>query len=148
MRFLLMATLCSISMIGICLAPAQFMFPDNKADAQTEVVEQAIPLEEGSNSIDPYEPVEIIVINNTSLELFAGISGGTRVELPSQETIIVHFDATPINVFIYPASPGSTLKFNTNFEDNVVTVEVTQIEDVAPGYRAITIEPSGNAYIF
>lgn len=148
MRFSLMATLCSILMIGICLAPTQLMFSGNRADAQTEVIEQAIPPEEGSNSINPYESVEIIIVNNTSLDLFAGISGGTRVELPPQETINVHFDAPPISVFVYPISPGSTLKFNTNFEDNVVTVEVTQIEDVAPGYRAITIEPSGNAYIF
>jgi len=152
MRFsLLMATaMCGASLVSAYAIPAEWVSPYTSAMAQADVIAQANPTIENFGTIDPDEMVEIEVINKTSFDLFAAISGGTRIEIESLEATTFQFDATPISLFVYPTptTPGSTLQFETVIEDNIITVQILEVDDVAPGYRTITIEPSGNVYLF
>ncbi|MGE5656930.1 MAG: hypothetical protein ACM37W_09965 [Actinomycetota bacterium] len=92
--------------------------------------------------------VRLVVMNQTSVALFAGISGGTRVEVTPQGKSIFVFDSTPINVFVYPAQEPISLKFETSVRANIVTVQVSQINDYPPGDSAINIRPSGDIYVY
>jgi len=152
MRFsLLTATaLCGVSLVGAYAMPSEWVSPYISGTAQAEVIAQSNPLAENFGTVDPNEMVEIEVINKTSFDLFAAISGGARVEMEPLEATTFQFDATPVSLFVYPTptTPGSTLQFETVIEDNIITIQVLEIDDVAPGYRTITIEPSGNVYMF
>ncbi len=92
--------------------------------------------------------VRVVVLNNTSVTLFAGISGGSRVELPRGANTAFAFDSTPINVFIYPAGREISLKYNTTVQGNTVTVQVTQAGGDTPGDGAININRAGAVYIY
>lgn len=98
--------------------------------------------------INPNESVTMTIVNGTSFPLFAGISGGTRVELEQGDSTNFTFDATPINVFVYPAGQGASLKYSTTIRDNTITVQVTQVAGDTPGDGTINIRPSGSIYVF
>jgi hypothetical protein len=143
-----MSVLCSVSFLGICLGPIQVLIPDGSLRAQAEDLSQANLLKENEGTVNPSETVKVTIVNTTSLDLFAGISGGSRVELTPQGTTTLQFDATPINVFVYPTGPQATLQFATSVVNNVVTVQVTQIPGDTPGDGAININPLGEVDVY
>jgi hypothetical protein len=98
--------------------------------------------------VSPNRTIRIVVLNNTSAALFAGISGGSRVELPRGANTAFAFDSTPINIFIYPAVREISLKYNTTVRGNTVTVQVTQVGGDTPGDGSVNINRSGSVYVF
>lgn len=111
------------------------------------IVSQKVPV--GTvGRVSPEQVIRMVIQNNTSMALFAGISGGTRVELPRGASTAFAFDSTPINVFVYPDGQAISLKYNTSIQGNTVTVQVTQVGGETPGDGSVNINRSGAVYVF
>ncbi|HEY9615197.1 MAG TPA: hypothetical protein V6C64_00045 [Microcoleaceae cyanobacterium] len=135
--FLLSMTAVGAGIIPITVTNASPR-PNAAILAQTGTVGQIVP----------NRTVRMVVLNATPVALFAGISGGARVELPQGASTAFAFDSTPINVFVYPAGREIGLKYNTTVQGNTVTVQVTQAVGDTPGNGAINISRSGSISIY
>lgn len=148
MRSKLGSVLFGVTLLGVCLIPANFVISIANADAQTQgITQNNFPIGR-VGQINPLELVKINIINDTPIDLYTAISGGARIELPRQDKTTFAFDSTPINVFAYPATREASLKFDTTIEENIVTVRVSEISGDIPGDGAINIKLSGEVYIY
>jgi hypothetical protein len=148
MRFSPTAMISGAVIFGLGYLPAQFSPARAVVVPQESTIAQSDPLVYSAGSIDPNEMVKVEVMNDTSLALYAGISGGSRVELAPQGKTTFQFDSTPINVFVYPAITEAILKYETSVTDNTIEVMVTQTSGDPPGDEAINVDPAGDVYIF
>ncbi|MFB2894295.1 hypothetical protein ACE1CI_15400 [Aerosakkonemataceae cyanobacterium BLCC-F50] len=145
MRFRSMSVLIGIAAFSAGILPVTMITAAPKPDSS--ILAQNVPVG-NVGKVNPGQPIRMTVVNNTSLPLFAGISGGTRLELEPQGKNTFIFDSTPINVFVYPAQGTASLKYKTSTQGNTVTVQVTQVGGVTPGDGTINIRPSGAIYVF
>ncbi|MBE9227243.1 hypothetical protein IQ264_17595 [Phormidium sp. LEGE 05292] len=145
MRFRSMSVLIGIAALSTGILPVTIISATPKP--HSAILAQSVPVG-NVGKINPAQPIKMTVVNSTSIPLFAGISGGTRVELAPQNKNTFIFDSTPINVFVYPAEGSASLKYKTTTEGNTVNIQVTQVGGVTPGDGAINIRPSGAIYVF
>lgn len=145
MRFNLLSILMGITALSLGLFPV----PIATALPPTNSFVLAQAGQAGKVGQVPTEgAVRLAIVNQTSVALFAGISGGTRVEVTPQGKSIFVFDSTPINVFVYPTQEPISLKFDISVRANIVTVQVRQINDYPPGDSTINIRVSGDIYVY
>ncbi|MGH2412888.1 MAG: hypothetical protein ACRDEA_04165 [Microcystaceae cyanobacterium] len=143
MRFHSLCVLTIIAALGAGLFPASL----TAAPRPNRAIVQNVPV--GTvGQVSPNEAIRMVIQNNTSVALFAGISGGSRVELPRGASTAFVFYSTPINVFVYPAGQAISLKYNTSVQGNTVTVQVTQVGGDTPGDGSVNINRSGAVYVF
>ncbi|MGF1570948.1 MAG: hypothetical protein ACFCVD_23215 [Nodosilinea sp.] len=100
--------------------------------------------------VDPATPIDIVVKNSLTVPLGIGFSGGANVELDPGEEVTVAFAAVPINLFLYPLVTEVTLSsaYTTTIDENTITVEVVEGDDVAPGDLSINIDLGGAVYVY
>lgn len=129
MRFYFLCVLTSLVALGAGNSPASLTAAPIPNPA---IVSQKVPV--GTvGQVSPDQVIRMVIQNNTSMALFAGISGGTRVELSRGASTAFAFDSTPINVFVYPDGQAISLKYNTSVQRNTITVQVTQVGGETPG---------------
>ncbi len=145
MRFRSLSVLLSTAVLGLGIFPIVSTIAAPQPNSP--LVAQKVPV--GTvGRIAPNKPVRLVVQNGTPAALFAGISGGSRVELPVSGSNAFVFDSTPVNVFVYPAGTAMSLKYATTISGNTVTVRVTQVGGDNPGDGSININTSGSVYVF
>ncbi|GFE71405.1 hypothetical protein [Chroococcus sp. FPU101] len=144
MRFHSLSMLMGIAALGAGLFPVSLTAAPV---SNPTIVAQNVPV--GTvGQVSPNQTIRVVVQNNTPVALFAGISGGTRVELPRGASTAFTFDSTPINVFVYPDGQAISLKYDTSIQGNTVTVRVTQVGGETPGDGSVNINRSGAVYVF
>lgn len=146
MRFQLVLSLLGVTVLstGLTTLPTPF----SAAPAQAQEIAQGGSAAAPIGQINSREPVTLKIVNSTSFPLFAGISGGTRVELEPNDDTNFTFDSTPINVFIYPATGEASLEYETTIQGNALTVRVVQGTGVTPGDSTINVRPNGSVFVF
>lgn len=145
MNFRALSILVGITSLSLGFLPASLTLA--KPDSNSQKIAQNVPVGIVGR-VSPNQAIRMVIVNGTSAALYAGISGGSRVELPPQGSNTFIFDATPVNVFVYPTGNAISLKYNTTVQGNTVNVRVTQVGGDSPGDGAITIKPSGAIHVY
>ncbi|MBD3884846.1 hypothetical protein IFO70_24220 [Phormidium tenue FACHB-886] len=103
-----------------------------------------------TGEVNPALPVQIKVLNETSVELSLGSPGNTTHTIDPNSSFSTKISKLPINLFVYiqTAQPDLGLNYDISVDGNQVTVQVQQVNDDTPGDGAITIRQDGTVYVY
>ena len=131
---------------GALLAPATLVMAQPR-----RVIRPVVPASSTVRTlgtVDPAEPIDIVVTNRTTVPLGVGFAGGANLEVVPGDEAKLTFDATPVNLFIYSLGQNTSLRYRTTVEDNTITAEVRSITSVAPGDASLNVDGAGTVYIY
>jgi hypothetical protein len=98
--------------------------------------------------INPSQPFQLVVENQSSLPLEYGLTTGETRSLAARSETFLNYVSAPSQVLIYSPVANSSLRYDVSSANNTVFVRVRQRLSDTPGNGSLAITQTGAIYVY